>query len=183
TGDAAEFRLRHSRARVLGDRQHGHPADSLGRRRSAAPLRGPHRGAEHQRRRGGDARRPAAGGDRISDPQDQSARQPRLSLLLPRRGGAAVRTPRAPRLDTRRTSELAAELRERARSWIPSWALADGERDFGRALLEIAARFSSEVAERLDDAGEKMRRGFLDWLAVRGEAARPARMPVVFKLV
>ncbi|HET7055153.1 MAG TPA: hypothetical protein VFI12_01755, partial [Thermomicrobiales bacterium] len=39
-----------------------------------------------------------------------------------------------------------------------------------------------EVAERLDAAGEKMRRGFLDWLAVRGEAARPARMPVVFKL-
>jgi hypothetical protein len=52
----------------------------------------------------------------------------------------------------------------------------------GRALLEIAARFDSEVAERLDGAGEKMRRGFLDWLAVRGEAARPARMPVVFKL-
>ena len=93
-----------------------------------------------------------------------------------------MRTPRAPRLDTRRTTELAAELRERARSWIPSWALADGERDFGRALLEIAARFSSEVAERLDDAGEKMRRGFLDWLAVPREAARPARMPVVFKL-
>ena len=38
------------------------------------------------------------------------------------------------------------------------------------------------MAERLDGAGEKMRRGFLDWLAVRGEAARPARMPVVFKL-
>ena len=94
-----------------------------------------------------------------------------------------MRTPRAPRLDTRRTAEISAELRERARSWIPSWALADGERDFGRALLEIAARFSSEIAERLDDAGEKMRRGFLDWLAVRGEAARPARMPVVFKLV
>jgi len=93
-----------------------------------------------------------------------------------------VRTPRAPRLDTRRTAGISAELRERARSWIPSWALADGERDFGRALLEIAARFSSEVAERLDDAGEKMRRGFLDWLAVRGQAARPARMPVVFKL-
>lgn len=93
-----------------------------------------------------------------------------------------MRTPRAPRLDERRTADFTAQLRERARAWIPSWGLADGERDFGRALLDIAARFSSEVAERLDDAGEKMRRGFLDWLAVRGKAARPARMPVVFKL-
>lgn len=93
-----------------------------------------------------------------------------------------MKIPRAPRLDTRRAKQFAAELHERARAWIPSWGLADGERDFGRALLQIAARFSSEVAERLDDAGEKMRRGFLDWLAVRGEAARPARVPVVFKL-
>ncbi len=93
-----------------------------------------------------------------------------------------MRTPRAPRLDQRRTPDFSVELRERARAWIPSWGLADGERDFGRALLEVAARFSSEVAERLDGAGEKMRRGFLDWLGVRGEAARPARVPVVFKL-
>jgi baseplate J-like protein len=94
-----------------------------------------------------------------------------------------MKTPRAPRLDERRAPEFSAELQERAQAWIPEWGLVnDGERDFGRALLEIAARFNSEVAERLDGAGEKMRRGFLDWLAVRREAARPARMPVVFKL-
>lgn len=93
-----------------------------------------------------------------------------------------MRTSRAPKLEPRRAARFEAELQERARAWIPSWGLADGERDFGRALLKIAARFSSEVAERLDGAGEKMQRGFLDWLAVRGEAARPARMPVVFKL-
>jgi hypothetical protein len=91
-----------------------------------------------------------------------------------------MKPPRAPRIDERRTPEFLAEMEERARVWIPSWGLSDN--DFGRALLEIAARFDSEVAERLDGAGEKMRRGFLDWLAVRGEAARPARMPVVFKL-
>jgi hypothetical protein len=91
-----------------------------------------------------------------------------------------VRPP--PGLEPRRFSDFEKELLERARTWIPSWGLADGERDFGRALLEVAARFSSEVAERLDQAGGKMARGFLDWLAVRGEAARPARMPVVFKL-
>lgn len=91
-------------------------------------------------------------------------------------------TVKAPGLDERRTEAFSAELHERARAWIPSWGLADGERDFGRALVAVAARFSSEVAERLDRAGEKMRRGFLDWLAVRGRAARPARMPVVFQL-
>jgi hypothetical protein len=89
---------------------------------------------------------------------------------------------RPPRVETRRAKELEAELFERARAWIPSWGLDDDERDFGRALLKIAARFGSEVAERLDRAGEKTRLGFLDWLAVQGEAARPARLPVVFKL-
>lgn len=87
-----------------------------------------------------------------------------------------------PGIDARRTRDFSAELRERARSWIPAWAFADEEGDFGLALLEIAARFNSEVAERLDGAGEKMRRGFLDWLGIRAEAARPARVPVVFKL-
>jgi len=90
--------------------------------------------------------------------------------------------PTAPRLDTRRADEFAAELQRRARAWIPSWDLANADGDFGRALLDIAARFSAEVAERLDNAGDKMRRGFLDWLAVRGKAARPARVPVVFTL-
>jgi hypothetical protein len=93
-----------------------------------------------------------------------------------------VKSPLAPHLDERRAEAFAAELRERAQAWIPAWGLADGERDFGRALLEIAARFSSEVAERLDGAGDKMRRGFLDWLGVPRTAARPARLPVVFKL-
>jgi len=90
--------------------------------------------------------------------------------------------PDAPKLDTRRTEQFFAELRQRAQAWIPSWGFADNEGDFGGALLQIAARFNSEVAQRLDRAGEKMRRGLLDWLAVRGQAARPSRMPVVFKL-
>lgn len=90
--------------------------------------------------------------------------------------------PMGPHLDERRTADFVAELRQCARAWIPAWELDDGERDFGRALLEIAARFNSEVAERLDRGADKMRRGFLDWLAVRGEAARPARVPVVMKL-
>jgi hypothetical protein len=93
-----------------------------------------------------------------------------------------MRVPPPPPIEKRRQKEFESELLERARAWIPHWALSDDEADFGRALLKIAARFSSEVAERLDRGGEKMQRGFLDWLAVRGVAARPARMPVVLKL-
>ncbi len=93
-----------------------------------------------------------------------------------------MKPPRPPRFETRRAKELEAELIERARAWIPSWGMDDDKRDFGRALLKVAARFSSEVAERLDRAGEKVRLGLLDWLAVQGGAARPARLPVVFKL-
>ncbi len=94
-----------------------------------------------------------------------------------------MKAPQAPRLDQRRRKDFSAELRERAQAWIPEWALTDGERDFGRALLEVAARFSSEVAERLDYAGNRMRGGLLDWLAIPRKAALPSRLPVVFKLV
>ncbi len=93
-----------------------------------------------------------------------------------------MKSPRPPRFETRRAPELERELFERARAWIPQWGMDDDPRDFGRALLKVAARFASEVAERLDRAGEKLRLGFLDWLAVPTEAARPARLPVVFKL-
>ncbi|HWA89516.1 MAG TPA: baseplate J/gp47 family protein [Rhizomicrobium sp.] len=90
--------------------------------------------------------------------------------------------PRPPELEPRRFDEFEAEILARARSWIPGWSLNDSESDFGRALLAVAARFGAEVAERLDRVGDKMARGFLDWLAIRGDAARPARLPVAFKL-
>jgi hypothetical protein len=87
-----------------------------------------------------------------------------------------------PSLDKRRTADFEAELVERARSWLNDWGVDDDPQDFGRALLAIAARFDSEVAQQLDHAGEKMRRGFVDWLGVRANAARPARMPVVMRM-
>lgn len=86
------------------------------------------------------------------------------------------------RLDERRESAFRKELLERARLWIPSWSAPNAEPDFASALLHVAARFNAEVAERLDRGGDKMARGFLDWLAVRGQAAVAARVPVVFKL-
>jgi hypothetical protein len=89
---------------------------------------------------------------------------------------------RAPRLESRRAADFERELITRARTWLPSWSLDEGQADFGMALLKIAARFNSEVAERLDVAGEKMALGFLDWLGVQGAAARSARLPVVLKM-
>lgn len=88
-----------------------------------------------------------------------------------------------PSLESRRESDFESELLARTRSWIPAWSAADNPQDFGRALLRVAARFSAEVAERLDKVGDKAYRGFFDWLAMRGAAARAARMPVVFKMV
>lgn len=88
---------------------------------------------------------------------------------------------KAPVIDPRRARDFERELLERAAVWMPGWD-AEASRDFGRALAKIAARFDSEVAERLDLVGDKMRGGFLDWLAVRGQAARPARMPIVFQM-
>ncbi len=66
---------------------------------------------------------------------------------------------------------------------MPRWGLSDDGHDFGHALLKVASLFNARVAERFDQCGDKMRRGFFDWLAMRGDAARPARMPVVFKMV
>jgi hypothetical protein len=89
---------------------------------------------------------------------------------------------RPPGLDPRRESEFLRRLLERARLWIPGWDADESQPDFAQALLAVAARFQAEVAERLDRGGDKMALGFLDWLAIRGRAAIPARMPVVFKL-
>ncbi|QWW71208.1 baseplate J/gp47 family protein [Rhizobium sp. WYJ-E13] len=88
----------------------------------------------------------------------------------------------APRLENRRTADFQRELDARAATWLPNWNRDENSPDFGLALLKIAARFSSEVAERLDFAGDKMALGFLDWLGMKAEAARPARVPVAFKL-
>lgn len=87
-----------------------------------------------------------------------------------------------PKLDTRRSEEFRAELTTRARAWIRNWSLDESPGGFGAALVDVAARFSAQVAERLDRAGEKLSLGLLDWLAVRAKAAKPARMPVAFKL-
>ncbi len=87
-----------------------------------------------------------------------------------------------PRVETRRAREFAAELIERARTWLPDWNPDDDKTDPGRALLEVSARLLAQVAERLDRVAEKNHRNLYAWLGLRGLAARGARLPVVFKL-
>jgi hypothetical protein len=93
-----------------------------------------------------------------------------------------VKQREAPHIDTRRAEQFRGELLARARAWMRGWSLEESPGDFGAALLDVASRFSAQVAERLDGAGRKLGLGLLDWLAIRGRAAKPARMPVVFKL-
>ena len=179
-----ELRLRHPRPGVRRARQHDAAADPLARsrRRCAATKRASRCSSvivdEDATRRG-----QAAGRDRIPRAPDQPDRQSRLPVLLPR-GGPAVKPLAPPRTrdrGARRSSQR--ELLERARAWVPSWGSIDDEGDFGTR----AAR--DRRALQLGGRGTSRRRGRQDARAassigsrVRGEAARPARMPVVFKL-
>ena len=87
-----------------------------------------------------------------------------------------------PRIDPRRQAELFAELRERADATVSGRSAVEGDQDFISALLQIAARLSSEVTRRLDRVPEKNVHNFFDWIGVRARAARAARLVAVFRL-
>lgn len=88
-----------------------------------------------------------------------------------------------PKVDPRRADDLFRELLERVRTWIPAWQPpTQSGKDFGHALLHIAARLSAEATERLDRTPAKLALGLLDWLGITRHAGRAARMPVVFKM-
>ncbi|SAK99728.1 hypothetical protein [Caballeronia ptereochthonis] len=87
-----------------------------------------------------------------------------------------------PTVEARRAPELFAQLAARARLWLPGWQPVGAAPDFIEALLRIAAKLESEVAERLDRTPAKAALGLLDWLAIRPQAGLAARLPVVFGL-
>jgi len=87
-----------------------------------------------------------------------------------------------PTLESRRRDALYAELLARARAWLPDWRPRTATADFGAALLQVAARLEAEVTQRLAKVPDKTFRGFLDWLGVRGDPARAARLPVFFRM-
>jgi hypothetical protein len=84
--------------------------------------------------------------------------------------------------EPRRRKDLAREMEARAHAWLSEWRAQEGSGDVAKAVLEIAARLESEVAQRLDRMPEKTFRGFLSWLGVRGAPGRAARLPVALKL-
>lgn len=89
---------------------------------------------------------------------------------------------RPPSYEPRRRAEFESELRARARAWLPEWQGSAVQGDLAGALFSIAARLSSEVAQRLDRMPEKNFRGLLHWLGQRGKPGRAARVPVVFRM-
>jgi hypothetical protein len=89
---------------------------------------------------------------------------------------------REPEFEASGRAELLQELRARARVWLPDWRPREDRTDFAGALLEIAARLESEVTRRMSGIPRKTFLGFLDWLGVRGQPARAARLPVVFSM-
>ena len=55
-----------------------------------------------------------------------------------------------PSTDARRAAVLRAELDRAGSAMVPGWGVAIAPDSFGRALLEIAARFAEETSSRLD---------------------------------
>ena len=90
--------------------------------------------------------------------------------------------PSKPDFEPRRRAQLRAELLSRAHAWLPEWRSQVGGSDLMSALLDIAARISSEVTQRLDRIPDKAFRGFFDWLGTSGRAGLAARLPVVFRM-
>jgi len=75
----------------------------------------------------------------------------------------------------------AGRLLDRLPAFVPDWSPTDTGP--GRALLEIAERFTAILAERLVKAPDKAKLVFLDDLGVEPIPPQPARAPVVFELM
>lgn len=86
---------------------------------------------------------------------------------------------RLPQPETIREQGLLEELQARTQSWLPEWRPRDSQ-DFASAILAIAARFQSEVAQRFNRVPEKFLRGYLDWVGIKGDSGHAARLPFVF---
>jgi len=89
---------------------------------------------------------------------------------------------RLPTVDARRASKLREALGRNARMLAPDWAGVAQDGDFGRALLEIAARLAEHSTSRLDATPLRDKLAFLDALDVATPAPQSATAPIVFTL-
>ena len=89
-------------------------------------------------------------------------------------------TVRLPSTDARRAAALRAELDRAGSAMVPGWGVAVAPGSFGRALLEIAARFAEETSSRLDRTAERDALAFYDTLDVPPPAPQAATATLVF---
>lgn len=81
-----------------------------------------------------------------------------------------------------KASQLRGALECSARMLAPGWAGATQDGDFGRALLEIAARLAEHSTAQLAKAPLRDKLAFLDALDVATPPPRSASAPIVFTL-
>jgi hypothetical protein len=82
----------------------------------------------------------------------------------------------APAIDGRRRAALLAMLEQLVPACLPDWRVSGGQGDIAQAILSVAASLEAEVTQRLDRVPEKQFRNFLDWIGVRRDPARAARL-------
>ncbi|MEA3037496.1 MAG: hypothetical protein QOE79_9 [Sphingomonadales bacterium] len=87
-----------------------------------------------------------------------------------------------PSTDARRASQLREALKRSAAMLTPDRIGAEGEGDFGRALVEIAARLAEHSTTRLDRTALRDKLAFLDMVDVVTPAPQSATVPIVFTL-
>lgn len=89
-------------------------------------------------------------------------------------------TVRLPSTDVRRAAVLRAELDRAGSAMVPGWRVGVAPDSFGRALLEIAARFAEETSSRLDRTAERDALAFYDTLDIPPPAPQAATATLVF---
>jgi hypothetical protein len=99
-----------------------------------------------------------------------------------------------PPIVARQARDLLAEMIRRIPAQFPQWkpevpadddaalALADDPRDFGMALLKLAAHMGEVVAGQINRVPHKSFLAFLDFLGMDRAPPRPARVPLTFAL-
>jgi baseplate J-like protein len=86
-----------------------------------------------------------------------------------------------PKIDPRQFSQLLGSLQQMVSHYTPEWSARDAE-DAGVVLLKIFARIAEQVIQRLNRTPDKNFVAFLDMLGISLLPARPARVPVQFRL-
>ena len=107
-----------------------------------------------------------------------------------------MRSPAAPKIDKRRVEDLLYSMIESIPLHFSEWkekedipverepalAFADDRRDFGMALLKLAARMGEIVIEQLNRVPDKNFLAFLDLVGIDLSPPKSARVPLTFSL-